>query len=512
MYFETKYLLNSAEEQPGNLKTPDISLSSAGVLFLYQLFPGSGKMKKALLYSFICLLLFLSTLSAQTDNTWSRLTGSAFLDNRSYTAFQHICDEAGGRLIGSSANEKAMTILVNELAKLGITAKQETFRVPGWVRGEDEVRIKTPLDRKLQAIALGYVNSHPTFTAGVVFAGWGFDEDYKGLDVKGKVVLVTSERPKAKEPPLRYEAIDIASQHGAKAILFINEHAGMYNLAGTGNFQGTPAPVPAYSLTYEEGMWLKRLIADNKKPEVRITTNSYCKEVESANVVFSLPGKVKEKIVIGAHFDSWDISEGAVDNAQGSAILFEIARLMKTFSADNYYSIDFVWFNGEELGLWGAKKYTEMHSAERVAAMINMDMTGTPRGFNCMGFDDFRPFFESLKDSLNGFDLSSGVASVPYTNSDHIPFMFKGIPTFSLMGHLDDEAVKYYHSSGDTFDKISKKQLSEASAVISIMLHELANYKKLSEGHRSSTQMADIFRRFHLDERLKRQKEWIYDN
>jgi Zn-dependent M28 family amino/carboxypeptidase len=185
---------------------------------------------------------------------------------------------------------------------------------------------------------------------------------------------------------------------------------------------------------------------------------------------------------------------------------------MKTFSSENYFSIDFVWFNGEELGLWGSKKYAEMHSLEPIAAMINMDMTGSPRGFNCMGFDEFKPFFENLKNSLNGFDLSSGVVSVPYTNSDHIPFMFKGIPTFSLTGHLDEDAVKYYHTSGDDFDKVNKKQLSEAAAVVSIMLHELANYTKLTEGHKNSQQMAELFRKFHLDERLKRQKEWIYEN
>lgn len=468
-------------------------------------------MKKTL-FSFLSLLFLLSTSKCQGNKTWSDITGSAFLDNRSYEAFRNICDMAGGRLIGSEANKKAMEILTTELKSLGITARRETFKVPGWFRGDDEIRIASPLNRKLQAIALGYVNSHPAFSAAVAYAGFGFDEDYNTIDVKNKVALVTSEAPKGKEPLLRYEAIDIASRHGAKAILFINEHPGMYNLAGTGNFQGTNTPIPAYSLTYEEGMWLKRLFTDGKNPEVKITTNSYCKEIETANIVFSIAGKVKDKIVIGAHFDSWDISQGAVDNGQGSAILLDVARLMKTFSAENYYSIDFVWFNGEELGLWGSKNYTTMHSTEPIAAMINMDMTGSPRGFNCMGFDEFKGFFENLKNSLNGFDLSSGVASVPYTNSDHIPFMFKGIPTFSVMGHLEEESVKYYHTSGDDFDKVNKKQLSEASAVITIMLHELANYTKLSEGHKDNQQMADLFRKFHLDERLKRQKEWIYDN
>jgi Zn-dependent M28 family amino/carboxypeptidase len=156
--------------------------------------------------------------------------------------------------------------------------------------------------------------------------------------------------------------------------------------------------------------------------------------------------------------------------------------------------------------------YAEMHRNDKIVAMVNMDMTGAPTGFNVMGFDEFIPFFNDLKSKLNGFDLSSGVVNYPYTNSDHIPFMFKGIPTFSLQAHLDEDMVKYYHSSGDTFDKVNKKYLSEASAVVSIMVKELANLKMLEKGEKTPEQMADLFRKFHLDERLKRQKEWIYGN
>lgn len=255
--------------------------------------------------------------------------------------------------------------------------------------------MKSPTERKLQAVALGYVDKTPTFTANVIFAKYGFDEDYKNLDVKDKIVLVTQEAPQGKEQLLRYQALDIAVKHGAKAILYINDRSGFLNLAGMGNFQGNKTKIPAYSLTYEEGKWLERLIEKNLSVKIEMTTNSFCKEINSANIVASLEGKVKSKIVIGAHFDSWDLGQGAVDNGVGTAILFDVARLLKTFSPNNYYSIDFVWFNGEEFGLWGSKKYVEMHKQDSIIAMINMDMTGTPTGFNVMGFDEFIPFLKT---------------------------------------------------------------------------------------------------------------------
>ena len=459
---------------------------------------------------FACFLLFSTYVFGQDVKLWNSIIGSAFLNNQSYVTLEKICDEAGGRLLGSPQNEKAMNILKEELGKIGCEAKFEKFNVPGWVRGNDQVIMKSPTLRKLQGVALGYVDSTPTFSANLIYANYGFESDYSDINAEGKIVLVSQGTPPGKEALLRYEAIDIAAGYGAKAILFINDEQGTLNLAGTGNFIGKPTKIPAYSLTYEEGKWMERLLAKNKPVEIELTTKSYCKEVETSNVVVSFKGKVNSKIVVGAHFDSWDLGQGGVDNGIGSAILFDVARLLKAYSADNYYSVDLVWFNGEELGLWGSKKYTEMHAQDSIIAMINMDMTGSPTGFNVMGFDEFIPFFKKLASNLNGFNLTSGVVSSPGTNSDHMWFMFKGIPTFSLLAHLDENMYKYYHERGDTFDKVNKKYLTEASAVVSILVSELANNKELKYSIRTDHQMVELFKHYGLDKRLKRQNEWIY--
>ncbi len=462
----------------------------------------------------IILLTFLITITgySQVKQNWYDIIGSAYLDNKSYDMLERICDEAGGRVLGSPQNEKAMRMLKEELKGIGYEAKSEKFTIPGWVRGNDVVKMLTPTERKLKAVALGYVDKTPTFQAGLVFVKYGFDENYSGINAEGKVVLVTQERPKGKAGLLRAEMIKIAQKHGARGILFINTKPGALNLAGTGNFQGDPVKIPAYSLTMEEGKWLQRLCEKGEPVKMEITTNSYCKQVETANTVASLKGKVADKIVIGAHFDAWDLGQGGVDNGIGSAILFDVARLMKKYSPENYYSVDFVWFNGEELGLWGSKKYMEMHKKDKIIAMINMDMTGTPTGFNAMGFDEYVPFLEKLKNELNGFDLKAGVVSQPGTNSDHMPFMFAGIPTISLQAHLDPEQYKYYHEIGDTFDKVNKKYLSDAAAVISILTEELANNNSVRVNIRSSNEMSDMLKKYKLDDILKREGEWIYGN
>jgi Iap family predicted aminopeptidase len=447
---------------------------------------------------------------SQAPNDWNTIIGSAYLENKSYDILSHICDEAGGRIMGSPQNVKAMKILENELINIGYNPVQEKFNAPGWVRGNDEVIVKSPFFKKLKAVALGYVNSAPLFETGIVYAGFGYDEDYKSIDANGKIVLITRETPKDKDALLTNESVTIAVSKGAKAIFYISDREGTLVIARTGNFQGNCLKIPAFNISYEEGKWLQRLIEKKANVSIEVSSKSYCLETETANLVASLPGKVKETIVVGAHLDSWDLGQGAVDNGQGTAELFDIARIFKKYFPDNYYTINFVWFNGEELGLLGSKKYVEMHKNDKIIAMFNMDMTGIPQGINCMGFDEFIPFFKDLSGKLNGFDLKEGIISTPWTNSDHEPFMLAGIPSFSVMGHLEENMYKYYHEMGDSFDKVNKKFICEAVAVITILVKEMANNKEIEYKIKSEKEMSEILINAHIDKTLKRQNEWYY--
>ncbi len=467
---------------------------------------------KKMTFWFLLYGMFILNVSlfAQVSDVQQKIIGSALSDNQSYQALEQICDNAGGRFMGSDGNVKAMEMLKNVLTSFQYSVNQETFTAPGWIRGNDSVVMISPVSKVLRAVALGYVNHTPAFEASVIFAGYGFREDYDSLQVKGKIVLVTSEKPADKTPLLRYEAIDIAAEMGARAILFINTKPGMLVLAGTGNFQGNATAIPAYSIPLEHGQWIRRLLGNKTAVTAQIITRSLCTKIETANLVATLAGKSKRKIVVGAHVDSWDLGQGAIDNGLGTAILLDVARLLKAYSPNNYYTVELVWFNGEELGLWGSKNYLRMHDKDDIAAMINMDMTGTPTGLNAMGFDYLVPFLNEVRAKLGGFNLDQGVISRPYTNSDHQPFMLAGIPTLSLRAHLDDDMVRYYHDYGDTFDKVNKQYLSEAAAVVTALIYRLANNQELKLRHYSENETISMLKNFKLDDRLKRQKEWPF--
>ncbi len=460
---------------------------------------------------FVLSLTLCAGAAAQSPALHQRLAGTAFLDNASHDMLRRLSDEAGGRWIGSPQNEHGMRILMEELRAQGLTPRLETFSAPGWVRGEDEVRMLAPSDRVFRAVALGYTDRTPAFEAAVSWVNRGFAEDFDSCDIAGRIALVTQEGISGKESPLRSEVIRRAALAGARAVLFVNEKKGGLTLCGMGNFQGDPAGVPAYSITWEEGQRLKRLLDRGVPVRMRITTASRCTPVESANIVCTLPGKTDEKIVVGAHFDSWDVGQGSVDNGVGTAVLFDVARILAAVAPVNERTIEFVWFNGEEMGLWGSRKYVEAHRGDRIAAMVNMDMTGSPRGFSAMGNDQFLPLLNELVAECRGYEMSRGVVNALWTNSDHQPFMLAGIPTITPLGHLDPGTVATYHDFGDTFDLVNKRYLSETAGVVAILTHELANRTSIPCIRRTPEETKGYLRKGNLEERLRKQGEWPFD-
>lgn len=456
-------------------------------------------------------LLAVPRAEAQSTALHQRMAGSAILDNASHAMLMRLSDEAGGRWIGSPQNERGMEILMEELRHIGLEPRREDFRAPGWVRGADEVRMIAPADRVFRAVALGYVGQTPAFDAAVVWMNRGTAADFDSLRCDGAIALVTQEAQTGRETPLRSEVIRFAAAAGARAVLFVNDKTGGLLLCGMGNFSGEAAPIPAFSITWEEGHRVMRLLDRNLPVRMRITTASRCVPVESANIVCTLPGTRAEKVVVGAHFDSWDIGQGSVDNGVGTAVLFDVARIVAALSANNERTVEFVWFNGEEMGLWGSRRYVEQHAGDSIVAMINMDMTGSPRGFSAMGNDHFLPLLEELVAGFRGYEMRSGVINSLWTNSDHQPFMLAGIPTITPLGHLDRETVATYHDFGDTFDLVNKKYLSETAGVVAILVTELANRPAIPFVRRTPTETAAYLRAGGLEQRLRRQGEWPFD-
>ena len=165
----------------------------------------------------------------------------------------------------------------------------------------------------------------------------------------------------------------------------------------------------------------------------------------SQNVILTVPGISEKRIIVGAHYDSPN-NKGISDNASGVALLLESAE--RILHLDNYYTITYIFFGAEELGLIGSRYYFDALSEpelEDIVLMIAVDVIfdGTVLTYG-VGYHDFETGFEgsshitqAIEDIANAlnyefdFELTRRVGGV-YISTDHLPFLFAGIDVLVL--------------------------------------------------------------------------------
>jgi len=412
-----------------------------------------------------------------------------------------LCDDFGGRLTGSPANRAALDRLAAELRALGLQPEIVPFKMPGWERGADRVAVVTPLARPLRVAALSYTNPHRAFEAAVVDIGAGRPEDYPA-DAKGRIGLLS---PSTLLQTREY--VKIAAERGLRGILFINREGGGQLLARTGSFVGESLPLPVYSLVQEEGHWLQRLLKRGQAVRVRMETKSRAREIDTANLVLRLPGRSPERIVVGAHFDSWDLGQGALDNGLGTAQLFALAHALR--GRDLPGTIELHWYNGEEQGLWGARHAAATLGDAPVVAMINLDMVGVPIAVNALGDESLVPALERWN-RARAKALPQGVQNINWFGSDHTPYQLAGVRAITFNAPIPRESVRYYHDLADTIDKLPAQIVVDSTAVIGDLVLALAADPELAAFRRTPAETEKLFTTFGLERRMRAIGYWPF--
>jgi Iap family predicted aminopeptidase len=453
------------------------------------------------------LFVFASALqlSASTpeDPVRQAIVGDALLNNAGYRLLETMTTRYGPRLVGTEGNTRSLDLLEKELNALGIETRREGYTIPGWTRLNDRVTLVSPLERPLRAIALGYVDRHEPREAGLAYVE---SRDFDHLDseaLRGKIALVA--------PNIRYghdDYLRLAEEFGAVGVLLINRVNGGQLLARVSNHDGHTPPFPIFSVTVEEGRWMQRQLEDGLDVRVRLETGSKSSEITVENLVATLQGASDQRVIVGGHFDSWDLGQGAMDNGLGVAQLFDTARLLQAHSTLNKHTIEIVWFNAEEWGLWGSRDYVERHDLEPVRAMLNLDMVGEPIAVNAMGFDELVPLLETYSENLGAWQFEKAVANKTWLGSDHHPFMLKGIPSITFNAPIAPEDVRYYHDFGDFFDKVDPGMLGRATALVALLTYQLANDTDSELRHYNEEETAGLFRKAGLEDRMKKAGNW----
>ena len=410
----------------------------------------------------------------EADAVGYAIVGDALLTEGAYLALKELSDRFGPRMAGTPGHAAAMDWLERELEAMGVATRRERFRYPGWRRGEDRAEVVAPFQRPLRAAAMGYSTPAEPFEADVAV----YEPDAAQDGYRGRVLVVPAHVRLSSE-----ERDALVERHGVRGFLTTNRVDGGQLLARTGSFDGDPAPVPLLTITQEEGEWLRRLVESGETVRVRLSSTSAPEPMIGENLIATLPGSLPEgerqRVVVGAHFDSWDLGQGALDNGLGVAQLLETARLLRRHVGTLPHTVELVWFDAEEIGLWGSRAFAERHASRGEATdlrvMLNLDMVGEPLGLNAMGFDALVPPLEAAGDErLGAWRFERPVASETWLGSDHHPFVARGVPSITFHAPIDPDAVRYYHDFADTVDKVDRYHLARASAIAALLVRDLA--------------------------------------
>lgn len=219
------------------------------------------------------------------------------------------------------------------------------------------------------------------------------------------------------------------------------------------------------------------------------------------NIIAEIPGTdLKDEVVMfGAHFDSWHSATGATDNAAGSAVMVEAARILletiKESGVQPRRTLRLALWTGEEQGLLGSKAYVKEHFAEtdergnaqslkpdqeKISAYYNLDNgTGRVRGVYLQGNSAVTPIFRAWLDPFK--DLEATTLTLQNTGgTDHLAFDAVGIPGFQFIQDPMAYSTRTHHSNMDNWDHLSKEDLSQAATIIaSFIWHTAQRDEKL---------------------------------
>lgn len=248
--------------------------------------------------------------------------------------------------------------------------------------------------------------------------------------------------------------------------------------------------VPTLVMRNEDYGRISRVLADGTPVELELNiVNKLHPEGRTAyNAIAEIAGSDKkdEIVMMGAHLDSWHAATGATDNAAGSAIAMEAARILKAIGVAPRRTIRVALWSGEEEGLLGSQAYVRAHfgSAEspkpdfaRLTAYLNFDTgTGRIRGVRVFGPPSAAAV---LRETLAPFrDLGVAGATVNRNRNlggtDLTVFNRAGVPTV----FFDQDPIQYdshtHHTNLDTYERIVEGDLQQAAIVVAATAYQLA--------------------------------------
>ena len=416
----------------------------------------------------------------------ARIIGAALTSDRAYARLAHLTDHIGNRLSGSTNLERAIEWAVAEMKRDGLdNVRTEKVIVPHWVRGEESLELLTPVPRKLQMLGLGNSIGTPAegISAEAIVVRDFAELDRLGERVRGKIVVYNAPYINYGTTVLyRLQGASRAARYGAVAALVRSITPVSLQTPHTGAmaYDADQPKIPTAAITIEVAELLQRMNDRGEHPTLRLRMEAkFLPDAESANVIAELRGSERpdEIVLIGGHFDSWDVGQGAHDDGGGCIVAWETIRLLKELGLKPRRTIRVVLFTNEENGTRGGNAYRDAHRAEipnHVLAIESDSGVYRPVGFGLAATapPQARSNMQEIAKLLAGIDADDIGANGG--GSDIGPVMREGV----IGASLDVDGAHYFdihHTQADTLDKVNPRELALCVATMAVMAYTVAD-------------------------------------
>lgn len=433
-----------------------------------------------------------------------------YLSRGGFDFLEELVERFGSRFGGTPEEHGAAEFIAERFREMKMdSVTLEEFQCPGWTRKETELKIVSPVERDVECIALPFCPPGEAMGP-LVYLGDGAPQEYleRAEEIRGAIVMVTTATPQFYHRAMhRGEKIGRAIDLGAAGFIWMRGEPG--GLPETGSIDmsrdARSKQIPSISVSYETGMELVRFARRHGGMTLKITsTNEVHDAVTSYNVAAELQGKVKadEIIVIGAHYDGHDISQSAMDNGAGTAVMMEAAKAMAPHRDKLQRTVRFVAFAQEEMGLFGAEHHAEAHVNENIRFMLNLDGAGRGRDsvFALQGWPEGTKFFRDLFGEMYDEEVSVGDRISLY--SDMYPFAARGIPAATYASHPARPAGAprgFGHTYWDSLDKVPPRALQRDASRVARLAMRLASMADIPLGRKDPAEFGAKLKEMGLD-------------
>lgn len=492
-------------------------------------------MKRAFFLGVISLILFGCGVKKNTSQTFvNQNEADVFVNTITQEDLKkHLTiiasDEFEGRETAMPGQKKAAEYIANYFQEIGLkkgvydTSYFQSFPVA--IKDPNKVEIRVD-GNKLTFLEdffyLGSFNDTNINNLEVVYLDYGIDSkrysDYKGKDIKGKVVVVNEGVPNKIELGEEWDSwrkkIEAAQKNGAVALFTINndfknrlERVKFYiqnptmELHNKGNRKPNKF-IPNFfisdsvAINYFKIDTSKNIQNLSSKVDLMLEIDQV---LSSENVLGFIEGtdKKEEVVVITAHYDhigydAGEICNGADDDGSGTVAVLELAQAFKEAQKAGKgprRSMLFMTVSGEEKGLLGSQYYTEnpIYDLTKTVVDLNIDMIGRVDDLHdnnnyvyLIGSDKISSDLHEISEKANAdkikmvLDYTYNDENDPnrfYYRSDHYNFAKNDIPViFYFSGTHED-----YHKPTDDVEKIDFEKLEKTTKLVFYTAWEIAN-------------------------------------